>query len=614
MTTVPNRDDIPREHQWDLGSLYQKEEQWEEDLCRLSSLESEVQTYPGKLAESADTLLAWLQLQTRIEETEERLGYYAMLRHSEDAGNSENQDRLSRYTQTASRLDAATSFFAPEIQQIPDSRMEELLADPRLEEFRITLDRVLRYKPHTLTPGEERILAMQQEANQTASKAFSALLDVDLDFGEVETPEGPRSLTQSSFGSLLEHPDRSVRERAFHQFYRSFDQHKNTLAALYAGSVNLDVYRARVRKFPSALAARLFPDDVPSRVYENLLAVVRKNLPLLHRYYRIRKRALHLKDPAIWDTRVALVPAITVNNPYEKAVETVLASLAPLGEEYVTTLRGGLLGGWVDRYENKGKRSGAFSAGSYRGDPYILLNYKDDTLRDMFTLTHEAGHSMHSWYSVRNNPFQHYQYTIFEAEVASTFNEQLLVHHLMGQEQSRSMRAYLISKHVDDIVATLFRQTMFAEYEKLVHDHVEGGKALTVDWFRQTYRDLLLAYFGDTLEIPDLLDLEGLRIPHFYRSFYVYKYATGISAAITLSRRVLEGGPGERDDYFRFLRSGGSRFPLDSLNAAGVDMAQPEPIQLALDLLSQQLDLLEATLFDEDSPDSKNKRGCAGTP
>ncbi|WP_018527270.1 oligoendopeptidase F [Alkalispirochaeta alkalica] len=611
MSTVPHRDDIPRKDQWDLGSLYRSEEEWEKDLQILSSLEEQVHTYPGTLSESADTLLAWLHLQTRIEELDERLGYYAMLRHSEDAGKSENQDRLSRYTQITSRLGAATSFFAPEIQQIPDATMEELLADPRLDEYRISLNRVLRYKPHTLAPGEERILAMQQEANQTASRSFSALLDVDLDFGEVDTPEGPRTLTQSSFGSLLEHRDRAVRERAFRQFYRSFDQHKNTLAALYAGSVNLDIYRARVRNFSSALESRLFPDDVPSRVYENLLSVVRQNLPLLHRYYRLRTRALRLEDPAVWDTRVALVPDITVHNPYEEAVETVLASLAPLGEDYVTTLRGGLLGGWVDRYENKGKRSGAFSAGSYRGDPYILLNYKEDTLRDMFTLTHEAGHSMHSWYSVRNNPFQHYQYTIFEAEVASTFNEQLLVHHLLGQDQftgqkqDRPMRAYLISKHVDDIVATLFRQTMFAEYEKLVHEQVESGKALTVDWFRQAYRELLQAYYGDTLTIPDLLDLEGLRIPHFYRAFYVYKYATGISAAITLSRKVLEGGPGEREAYFRFLRSGGSRFPLESLAVAGVDMTRPEPVQLAMDHFSRQLDLLEEALFGEPHGEQK---------
>ncbi|TVR68799.1 MAG: oligoendopeptidase F [Spirochaetaceae bacterium] len=593
MSTVPERSQVQARYQWDLSSLYTDEAAWEADLVKLADKETALHSYQGRLGESAQTLREWLDLSVETGMLEERLGYYAMLRQSEDAGDSENQGRFSRYMQVAARISAAESFFAPELQQIPDATMRVMQEDPLLKDFRISLDRVLRHKPHTLSPAEERLLAMQQEGDQTASRAFGALLDVDMDFGEVDTPEGPRPLTQSSFGSLLEHPLRDVRRRAFTQFYERFEGHKNTLAALYGGSVQIDIYRARVRRFDSALESRLFPDNVPVRVYDTLVSVVRENLPLLHRYYRIRNRILGLEDPAIWDTRVALVPDITVDNPYEKALETVLDALAPLGEEYTTTLREGLLGGWVDRYENKGKRSGAFSAGSYRGDPYILLNYKSDTMRDMFTLAHEAGHSMHSWYSVRSNPFQHYNYTIFEAEVASTFNEQLLVHHLLKQDPEPRMRTYLVSKHVEDIVATLFRQTMFAEFERAVHEHVEQDGALTVDWFRSTYRELLQAYFGDTVHLPEHLDLEGLRIPHFYRSFYVYKYATGVSAAISLSRRVLEGGPPEREAYFDFLRSGGSRFPIESLRLAGVDMEQPDPLAAAMEVLSTRLDQLE---------------------
>lgn len=596
MTETARREDVPREDQWDLGSLYTSEEGWEDDLQRLARRESDLQAYQGRLGESAETLLEWLELYFETEKIAERLGYYAMLRQAEDAGDSSNQDRYSRYMQVASRISATTSFFAPELQQIPDEEMGLLMADARMEPYLISLQRILRHKPHTLTPREERLIAMQQEANQTASRTFHALLDVDLDFGDVETPEGPRKLTQSSFGSLLEHRDRQVRSRSFQQFFEVFESHRNTLSALYSGSVQLDIYQARIRSFNSALEASLFVDDVPVAVYDNLVATVRESLPILHRYYRIRRKALGLPDQAVWDTRVALVPSVRTDNPYEKAVETVLTALAPLGEEYTSILGAGLTGGWVDRYENKGKRSGAFSAGSYHGDPYILLNYKSDTLRDMFTLAHEAGHSMHSWYSVRSNPFQHYQYTIFEAEVASTFNEQLLVDHLLATEQDRSMRAYLISKHVDDIVATLFRQTMFAEYERKVHEHVEENNALTIDWFRSSYRELLNAYFGDTVMTPDLLDLEGLRIPHFYRAFYVYKYATGISAAITLARRVLEGGRSEREDYFRFLRSGGSRFPIESLQAAGVDMTDPAPVRAAMTVLSGRLDQLEEAL------------------
>jgi oligoendopeptidase F len=291
-----------------------------------------------------------------------------------------------------------------------------------------------------------------------------------------------------------------------------------------------------------------------------------------------------------------LVPEIRVRHSYQEAVDLVLEALAPLGEEYVATLRSGLLGGWVDRYENKGKRSGAFSAGSYVGDPYILLNYKEDVLRDVFTLAHEAGHSMHSYYSSKNNPFQHYDYTIFEAEVASTFNEQLLNRHLLEKAKEPRMQAYLINKELDDLVATLFRQTMFAEFEDRAHKHVEEGNPATLDYFRQTYGELLKDYFGPDVSIDEAVELEGLRIPHFYRAFYVYKYSTGISAAISLSKRVLSGGKKELDDYFSFLKSGGSRFPLESLGAAGVDMSKPEPIQEAMSHFASRLEQLEGLL------------------
>ncbi len=596
MSSIPLRNEVPEEHTWDLSALYPSEEAWEADLARLAQMEAPVREFQGTLAESLERFSAFLNLWDQVEQLQERLGYYAMLRQSEDAGDSSNQGRYGRYMQVASRTGTAGSFFSPELQQIPAATIGSWLEDPRLADYRIALNKVLRFRPHTLSQPEERLLSMQDEANQTASRTFGALVDVDMDFGTVETPEGPRPLSQSSFSSLLEHPDRGVRQRTFEQFFQHFDQHKNTLASLYSGSVQLDIYRSRIRSYPSALEASLFIDDVPVGVYDNLIGTIREHLPLLHRYYRVRAGVLGLEDQAIWDTKVALVPEITVNNPYTEAVETVITSLAPLGSEYTGTLRSGLLGRWVDRYENRGKRSGAFSAGSFYGDPYILMNYKDDSLRDMFTLTHEAGHSMHSWYSTRSNPFQHYSYTIFEAEVASTFNEQLLVHHLLQQNADGPMRTYLISKHIDDMVGTLFRQTMFAEFERLVHAHVEGGDALTVDWFRSTYRSLLEAYFGDAVALPELLDLEGLRIPHFYRAFYVYKYSTGISAAISLSRRVLEGGDAEREAYFRFLRSGGSRYPIESLRLAGVDMTSPQPIREAMEVFRTRVTQLEQAL------------------
>ncbi len=593
---IPQRSDVTPDNAWDLSALYDGDGAWNGDLDRLKTLEPRIAAFSGRLGEGIATIREFIELWIETGLLQERLGYYAMLRQSEDAGDSDNQARFARFMQVSSKIDTAESFFAPELQQLDETLRAQIVKDKSLAEYRIALEKILRFKEHVLSPREERLLAMQSEANQTASKTFGALVDVDIDFGEVETPEGVRPLSQSSYGSLMEHRDRSVRKTAFDRFFAQFDQHKNTLAGLYEGSIHLDIYQARARNYPSALEMRLFPDKVPVTVYDTLVSTVRENVPVLHRYYRLRARALGLDRLSLIDTKVSLVPDVTVDIPYDTSVDMVVRALQPLGDEYTSVLRKGLLGGWVDRYENKGKRSGAFSAGSYQGEPYILMNYKDDTIRDTFTLAHEAGHSMHSWYSVRNNPFQHYGYTIFEAEVASTFNEQLLFHDLLARDPDTNMRAYLVNKSVDDMIGTLFRQTMFAEYERILHERVEAGEPLTVDSFREIYRGLLEDYFGTDVDLPPVADLEGLRIPHFYRAFYVYKYATGIAAAIALSQMVLEGGESERERYFAFLKSGGSRYPLESLAAAGVDMSRPQPIQNAMALFRERVEMLENLL------------------
>ncbi|MFP4430046.1 MAG: oligoendopeptidase F [Spirochaetaceae bacterium] len=597
MSGIPQRSELPQEDKWDLSSLYTEEKQWDRDLELLEGKVETIESFKGRLGESAEELAQTLEYMNEVGILEERLGYFAMLRKSEDASDSENQARFDRFMRVATRVDAAASYQRPEIQAIPDEKMEEFLAHPRLEQFKIFLSKLRRFRPHILSQEEEKLLSMQQEANQTAQRTFQSLVDVDLEFGTVKTSEGEeKPLTQSTFITFLQDPDRGVREEAHKKFYRRFEEHKHTLASLYAGSIQLDIYKARVRNYPSARAMALFPDKVDESVYDNLVRTIRENLPTLHRYYALRKRLLGIEDFAHFDTRVPLVPEIQVRHSYEEAVELVTEALQPLGEEYVSTLRSGLLGGWVDRYENKGKRSGAFSAGSFVGWPYILMNYKEEVLRDVFTLAHEAGHSMHSYYSSKNNPFQHYDYTIFEAEVASTFNEQLLNRHLLEKAKEPRMQAYLINKELDDLVATLFRQTMFAEFEDLVHKHVESGNPATLDYFRESYGSLLSDYFGPEVSIDDPVQLEGLRIPHFYRAFYVYKYSTGISAAISLSKRVLAGGARELEDYFAFLKSGGSRFPLESLGAAGVDMSRPEPIQEAMSHFGSRLKQLEGLL------------------
>jgi oligoendopeptidase F len=580
--TIPEREQIAEKDTWDLSKLYPGDGEWEKGLEELKQRIPKCAEFSGKLGGSAKALASCLDCLTETERLEERLGYYAHLRTSENVGDDAHQKRFARYMRVATELASQTSFVNPEILSIPEDDMRIFLQDPILEPYRIVLQKILRFKPHVLSSSEERLLAMQGEAKQTPQKVFSSLTNVDMDFGSIETPEGTRPLSQSTFGSLMIHPDRRVREETYRSFYRVFDGHKHSLADLYAGSVQQDIYEAKVKDYPSARAKALFPDKVPEEVYDGLLAAVHEHLPALHRYYELRRRALGLAALSHWDVYLPIVGDIKTHYPFEKAVETICRGLTPLGDEYRDTLRAGLLGRWVDRYENKGKRSGAFSAGSYDGDPYILMNYKSDVLRDLFTLAHEGGHSMHSWYSVRSNPFQHYSYTIFEAEVASTFNEQLVARYLLDHAEDEKMKAYVVNKQVDDFVATVFRQSMFAEFEKLTHEMAESGTPLTLDALRSTYRDLLSTYFGAEVEIPEEGDLEGLRIPHFYRAFYVYKYATGLSAAVSLARRVLEGGQKEREDYLSFLKSGGSRYPIEALQTAGVDMASAEPVSLAM--------------------------------
>jgi len=595
-SSIPPRSAVPVEYTWDLSKLYPSDSAWNDGLAVYEKMIEKIESYRGTLGRSAETLADWLDFYKDLGILEERLAYYCELRQTEDEGASEARTMTGRFAMAQARAQAAASWAVPEIQAIPDSSIQSFLQDERLAEYRIYLQKLLRWKPYILSDKEERLLALHAEGESVPRDAFSVLTNVDIDFGTIDTPDGPRPLSQSTWSSFMEKSDRDLRQRAYKAFYKQFEAHKTTLAALYGGSVKQDVIKARIRGFPSARAMALFPDNVDESVYDNLVATINANLPTLHRYYELRKKALGLSELRHYDVYVPIVQSATRHTTWNEAVDMISQALSPLGDEYVETLRSGLLGRWADRYENKGKRSGAFSAGSYTGDPYILMNYKDDVIRDVFTLAHEGGHSMHSWYSARNNPFMHYGYTIFEAEVASTFNEELLFRHLMKTADSRELKAYLVNKRVDDILATLFRQTMFAEFEHRVHALEEGGTPLTVDVLRSEYRALLTKYFGPAMVFEDESDLEGLRIPHFYGAFYVYKYATGISASLALAERVLSGGKQEREDYFSFLKSGGSRFPIESLKMAGVDMSRPEPIQAACDTFARLVQELEGLL------------------
>ena len=593
---IPERSDVPAEHRWNLASLFSTDSEWEKELVVFNTMIHDAEK--GKISLGTDRQ-AFLKTLKDFEQyliLEERLGYYADLRVTENEGDSVARGMFERYVNLSTQGQAAWSWLSPAIQMLDDNFIDSCLKDSSFEDYRVFLSKLRRFKPHVLSDAEERLLALQSEPSQTPKDAFSVLTNVDFDFGTIETPEGPKPLTQSTFAYFMRLPDRSVRRKAYLQFYASFEAHRHTLATLYAGSVKLDKYIAKVRKYPSARAMALFPDNVPEAVYDNLVSTVNRNIPALHRYYALRKEVLGLDSLRHYDVYVPLVKEIKIERSYEQAVDIVIEALKPLGEEYVNTLRGGLLGGWVDRYENKGKRSGAFSAGSFLGNPYILMNYKDDVLDDLFTIAHEGGHSMHSWYSARNNPFMCYGYTIFEAEVASTFNEQLVFSYLYENSKDEREKAYLLANRIDNTLGTLFRQTMFAEFEERVHEIAESGEAITVDVLRKEYRGLLEKYFGPEMVFENVSDLEGLRIPHFYNAFYVYKYATGLSAGIALSEGVLKGREKERDAYLNFLRSGGSRFPIESLELAGVDMSTPEPIEAACKRFAKDVEALSAIL------------------
>jgi oligoendopeptidase F len=524
-----------------------------------------------------------LKFDSGFDREAERLGTYAFLKTSEDTANSTYQRMQGRYQHAASEAAQAASFIRPEILAISAAKLKTYLAAKPLKPYRLQLERLVRYKPHTLSKNEERLLAMQSEMSQAASKTFRQLTDADLKFGTLRNEKGEEiELSSATFSVFLHSPKRSVRQKAFHQFYEQFAGHENALAATLGGSIQRDIFYAKARGHASAREASLFADNVPVAVYDSLIEAVHNRLPALYRYFDIRRRKMKLRDIHHYDTYVPILSELDASHTWKQAVKTVVQSLAPLGDEYCATLERGLSGRWCDRYPNQGKQSGAFSCGSFDGDPYILMNYQPVVLDHVFTLTHEAGHSMHSFLSSGHQPFEYYDYTIFVAEVASTFNEQLLSRHLMEHAKSDQHRAYLINRDIDAIRGTVIRQTMFAEFEKIAHAAAESGEPLTVDWFKEHYGKLLELYFGPEFAIDDELRLECFRIPHFYSAFYVYKYATGLSAAIALSQRVLEGGQQELDDYLSFLKGGCSKYPLDLLRDAGVDMEQPEPVDAAL--------------------------------
>ena len=591
---LPDRSDVALADTWDLSKLFPSDDAWHAAIKELESMIDGFAPFRGTLSDSPEQLAKLLAFDSSVDRLADRIANYAMLKTSEDQTNSDYQGMVARFQNIATKAGEAASFIRPEVLAIEDDTMAEFLKSPSLEPYQLMLERLVRYKPYTLGEKEEQLLAMQGEMAGSASRIFRQLHDADLKFGNVANERGEEvELSPSTFSQFLISPDRSVRKTAFDQFYEQFTGHENSLAAMLSSSIQKDVYYAKARGYDSVLHSSLYSDNVPQTVYDNLISAVRGNLPSLYKYYDLRRRKMNLDDIHHYDTYVPILTDMEIEHTWDEAVDVVCNSLSPLGSDYVDVLRGGLAGRWCDRYPNQGKQSGAFSFGTYDGDPYIMMNFKPAVFNDVFTLAHEAGHSMHSYFSTQNQSYEYHNYTIFVAEVASTFNEQLLTRHFLETARDDRLKAYLINNEIDSIRATIIRQTMFAEFEKITHEMCEAGEPLTVDAFKEVYGKLLADYFGPDFAIDECLQLECLRIPHFYRPFYVYKYATGLSAAIALSTRVVSGGDAELADYKSFLAGGCSKYPLDLLRDAGVDLEKPDAVNVALkrfDDLVEELD------------------------
>jgi oligoendopeptidase F len=593
---IPVRKEIENDQKWDLTPLFESDETWEALYAEIEKEIGSYNNFKGKMGQSSNVFKDTLEFHLRVSRRIEKLYTYAHLKSDEDKSNQFYLGLYQRAVNLHTRASELSSFLKPEIQTIPDDIMHKFMTDKAMRDVRFFLEKILRDKPHTLGETVEQILAMSQEVTQASVQVFGQLDNVDLNFGTILDDSGTEiELSHGNFSTFLINPNRAIRKTAFFQYYKAYEDHKNTLAATLAYSVKKDRFYAKVRKFENCRAAALFHDNVPETVYDNLVETIKSNLSPLFKYLVFRKQALGLAELHHYDTYVPVVQNVDFHMPYEMAVDVSVKALAPLGQDYTRKLRQGLLGRWVDRYENRGKRSGAYSSGCYDSPPYILLNYEENNINSLYTLIHEAGHSMHSYYSNKNQPYVDHDYTIFVAEVASTFNEILLSRHLLQfYEAKPEMKAFIINREIDNIRGTFFRQTMFADFEKLIHHVIEQNKPLTRDVITEKYRELLQTYFGDTLFLDPELALECLRIPHFYSAFYVYKYATGISAAIALANKVITEGTPARNAYINFLKLGGSKFPLDELLEAGVDMRSPEPIERAVAHFENLVDQLIA--------------------
>ncbi|MBP1969046.1 oligoendopeptidase F [Virgibacillus natechei] len=595
---LQKRNEVPEELTWDLEAIFATDEEWEEALEQLRSDIPEVEKYQGKLSDSAQTLYDLLQLQDQLSERLGKLFTYAHMRSDQDTTNSFYQALNTKAENLLTVASSSMSYIVPEILEMDEETIKGFLEEKEeLQFYKKTLDEINRQRPHVLSKREEALLAEASDPMSTPAQTFGMLNNADLTFPTIKNDKGEDvDLTQGRYIGFLESENRDVRKEAFKAMYNTYGDFINTFSSTLTGNLKTNNFNAKIRNYSSAREAALNDNHIPEQVYDNLVEAVNEKLPLLHRYAKLRKQVLDLDELHMYDMYTPLVKDVDMKIPYEKAQQYVLESLAPLGEEYVNIVKEGYENRWIDVEENKGKRSGAYSSGAYGTNPYILLNWQD-SVNDTFTLAHELGHSVHSYYSRKAQAFRYGNYSIFVAEVASTTNEALLNDYLLKNLDDEKQKLYLLNHYLEGFRGTVFRQTMFAEFEHDIHKRMQDGEALTAEKLTEIYHDLNKKYFGDEVVSDEEIGLEWARIPHFYMNYYVYQYATGYSAATALANQILEGKEGAVDRYINFLKAGSSEYPIEILKKAGVDMTSKQPILDALDVFEEKLNEMEELLL-----------------
>lgn len=594
---LPKRSEVKEEYTWDVSAMYASKAAWEADLKEVVTVVSDLAKLEGSVMASAEKLLTALELGARAEQKIDLAFNYAERLFDQDQKNTEHQAMSQKMYGVVTDYQSRTAFVVPEILAADKATLAQYFSEKKeLELYRGLVDEILRTKEHVLSAEMEKLVAMTGEMAQTPEQVYSIINNADLIYPEIEDENGEKvRLSHGNFVPFEESGDRRVRKDAFEAFYSIYKQFAGTIAGLYNGQVKQQIFYAKARNYASTLEAAVDANNVPSKVYRNLVETVNANMDKMHRYVKLRKKCLGVDELHMYDVYTPMIADAAKKVSYDEAKETVLKALAPLGEDYVATVKEGFENRWIDVYENEGKRSGAYSAGAFGTHPYVLLNY-NDTLDNMFTLAHEMGHAMHSWYSNANQPYIYSQYKIFVAEVASTCNEILLMEYLLANTTDKKERAYLLNHYLDSFKGTVYRQTMFAEFEMKSNQMAEEGESLNAENLCKLYYELNQKYFGEDMVSDPQIAYEWARIPHFYYNFYVYQYATSFSAAVAIAHGILEEGAPAVERYKKFLSGGCSMSPVDLLKQVGINMEEPKPIQDALDVFGKVLDEIETLI------------------